>query len=208
MTTTDQTPEPDVRASKRWSIGDEPADVTRFTLTDPEAQKYRLEFSSPEPLLKLSRTPDGKVHAEYDPDNVTAAAQALINELARIQQPIPLPAPTTDQFAAIEARVDAATMGPWEALTDPGDRKTAPAWIVDADEIEVRLPATYRAGKVAEFIAHARTDVPALLALAREQAAKLDAVKDLADYWERTPALRRVSAASKLRAALTATEGA
>jgi len=171
MTTTDQTPEPGEEATKRWSIEDDPGDVTRFTLTDPEAAKYRLEFSSPgEPLLKLTRTPDGKVHAEYDPGNVTAAAQALINELARIQQPIPLPVPTTDGLAAIEARLRA------DKVHDLGTDQCV-------------------------------RDRDALLAMVREQRARLDAVKDLAEYWERTPALRRVSAASKIRAALTATEG-
>jgi len=33
----------------------------------------------------LKRNADGKVHAEYDPDKVTEAAQALIDEVARIQ---------------------------------------------------------------------------------------------------------------------------
>jgi len=54
---------------------------------------------------------------------------------------------------------DAAKANPlgseWAALVDPGDRQTAPAWIVDADDLEVRLDSTYAAGKVAAFIAAA-----------------------------------------------------
>lgn len=52
----------------------------------------------------------------------------------------------------------------WAALTDPGDRNRAPAWIVDADDLEVRLDATYAAGKVATFIAAAPVDVARLVA--------------------------------------------
>jgi len=53
--------------------------------TDPtRALTLTLAFPS-EPLLVLKRNADGKVHAEYDPDKVTEAAQALIDEVARIQ---------------------------------------------------------------------------------------------------------------------------
>lgn len=68
---------------------------------------------------------------------------------------------------AIKTRLCAAVPNPdieWAALTDPGDRKTAPAWIVDADDIEVRMPASYRAGKVADLIANAPTDISRLIA--------------------------------------------
>ena len=66
----------------------------------------------------------------------------------------------------IRARLGAIAASPeveWHALTDPGDRATAAAWIVDADCFEIRLPATYEAGQVARFIAAAPTDVARLL---------------------------------------------
>ena len=56
-----------------------------LVVTDPtRALTLSLAFPS-EPLLVLKRNADGKVHAEYDPDKVTEAAQALIDEVARIQ---------------------------------------------------------------------------------------------------------------------------
>ena len=64
----------------------------------------------------------------------------------------------------IRARLDAANPlgSDWVPLTDPGDRNNPPAWIVDADDLEVRLDATYASGKVATFIAAAPTDVACL----------------------------------------------
>lgn len=75
------------------------------------------------------------------------------------------------RLGEIEARLNAANPlgSEWEALTDPGDRKTAPAWIVDADDLEIRLDATYAAGKVAYFIAAAPADVAYLLAELRKR---------------------------------------
>ncbi|MFS0834390.1 hypothetical protein [Arthrobacter phoenicis] len=62
----------------------------------------------------------------------------------------------------------------------------------------------------AEFIAHARTDVPALLALVRSQQAQIErveaAIRDCSfDYDFDAPTVVDVEA---IRAALTATEGA
>lgn len=58
----------------------------------------------------------------------------------------------------IEARANAATEGPWNVFMDridhPGRSLVAVAYDVGCDED-------------AEFIAHARTDVPALVAVAR-----------------------------------------
>ena len=54
-------------------------------ITD-SAKCLTLNLASPqEPLLVLKRDADGKVHAEYDPNNLTAAAQALIDEVTRLQ---------------------------------------------------------------------------------------------------------------------------
>lgn len=76
-----------------------------------------------------------------------------------------------ERLDAIQERLSKAdpAKGEWCALTDPGDRKTAPAWIVDANELEVRLDATYAAGKVASFIANAPSDVAFMLGLVRKQ---------------------------------------
>ena len=76
------------------------------------------------------------------------------------------PVTAADRLAQIEARVEAATEGPWDAVqgATPGM-----VWV------ELRHRATicdfpYEQGSQedAEFIAHARQDIPALLAAVRE----------------------------------------
>jgi len=111
-----------------------------------------------------------------------------------------------DQLAAIQARADAASEGPWDAARGANADGTTyattyaekteflalslnnnryPLWLVASDSV---IPAATgdgpRAKANAEFIAHARTDVPALLALVREQAAKLDRLVELAESWK------------------------
>jgi hypothetical protein len=93
------------------------------------------------------------------------------------------PMTTTDQLAAIEARYEAAQ----QALAN--------------DQRLVSIRQLHR-------LSESANDVPALLALVREQAAKLEAMEALAHKWENTPALRRGTSAAAIRAALTATEGA
>lgn len=74
-----------------------------------------------------------------------------------------------DRLAAIAARADAATPGPWESL-DNGDRVIA--WTGRRDdaigirEFDYVIPEPMDSAVDAEFIAHARTDVPALVAFA------------------------------------------
>lgn len=68
---------------------------------------------------------------------------------------------------AILARAEAATEGPWEAL-DPGTRPRS-SWVrVEQDSgrrwTEDTLISEELRGEDAQFIAHARTDVPALVA--------------------------------------------
>jgi len=101
---------------------------------------------------------------------------------------------TADQLAAIEARTDSATPGPWEA--DTGTRGDCVVWgpngrflmNAQAEPHWIEYPGEKRSvsfdvdRRDAEFIAHARTDVPALLAMVREQRAKLDRVLKLA-HW-------------------------
>lgn len=77
-----------------------------------------------------------------------------------------------DRLAEIEARLEAATRGPWEQCaykTSSGDM----GYSVDqmyGDEIAeevARMPRTPQGSADAHFISHARQDVPALVAFAR-----------------------------------------
>ena len=104
---------------------------------------------------------------------------------------------TPERLDAITARLEAATPGPWEVSTGMADR----AMIIFPDNYSFKM----NGHPDAEFIANAPTDVAYLLDLARKQAAAQEAVRDLAAYWNRTPALRRRSAASRLLVALEAT---
>ena len=138
---------------------------------------------------------------------------------------------TVDQLAAIEARAQAATDGPWDygtgysadgarQLTSKADKADflalslnddeAALWVIDNGKV---IPAATgdgpKAKANAEFIAHARTDVPALLALVREQHAALalianqvNAAEMLCRMNERDPELASVPAAA-IRAVLT-----
>ena len=110
-----------------------------------------------------------------------------------------------DVFESIQRRVDAASEGPWESskganadgatLATTGAHKaaflalslnddTSPLWLVASPDV---IPAATgdgpRAKANAEFIAHARTDVPYLLALVREQATRIKQVEALASRW-------------------------
>jgi len=125
---------------------------------------------------------------------------------------------TVDQLAAIEARANAASPGPWdygtgysadgsEQLTDAADKAgflalslngdDAPLWIIDNGAV---IPAATGDGPNARanaaLIAHARTDVPALLAHIRDQQDQLDRVLELAHWagkrgWQIAPATLR-----------------
>jgi len=89
---------------------------------------------------------------------------------------------------AIEARAQAATEGPWKAQNlerDHGhcgiywvsvDRPDEIKTVAEVDANDDGVEAIWRMAD-AEFIANARTDVPALIAVAREQQAKLDRVE-------------------------------
>ena len=75
----------------------------------------------------------------------------------------------TDQLDAIQARVDAATPGHWEASTGMAD--AAIVFMPDGYSFKINGHPD------AKFIAAAREDVPFLLDLARKQQAAIDAVK-------------------------------
>lgn len=110
---------------------------------------------------------------------------------------------------AIQARADKATKGPWNADDGSYNVYDAEAYMVCADLAD---------GDTSEFIAHARTDVPALLALVRDQAAKLGRVEAQLDEWasykafpdaeesQRWYSLGKRHAADSIRAAITAPE--
>ena len=95
--------------------------------------------------------------------------------------------PLTNQqldLDAIEARANAATDGPWTLHEDDGDTFRAPAWEVRPASGEMVARLRDWASADAEFIAHARTDVPALLAEVRRLRAVVAACATLAERWE------------------------
>lgn len=76
------------------------------------------------------------------------------------------------EFAAIEARANAASVGPWETRT--GTDATVTSASIHAGWTSILFERDgYHFGYAniadAEFIAHAREDVPALLAAVRER---------------------------------------
>ena len=78
---------------------------------------------------------------------------------------------------AIGARADAATPGPWRAL-GTGVRGGDHWYVVDSTESIASIHANDGSDedqreRDAEFIAHARTDIPALIARVRELEAEL-----------------------------------
>lgn len=128
---------------------------------------------------------------------------------------------TPEQLATIQARADAATEGPWfREYSDVVTAHPDPRDVEDGSDDPRGARVCRRAAHIdkrdrqgiadAEFIAHARTDVPALVALVREQAAKLDRIRVLADT---APSFMGFPdsgtvAVFAIRAALTATEEA
>lgn len=119
---------------------------------------------------------------------------------------------------AIQSRADAATEGPWrlyDGKRDARDAAVETAWAYDAAGGDTELITDWCKPDDAAFISHARTDVPALLAVVRSQQAKIERVEALCTEWDAvvdvfplTPAaLFAGSHAKRVRAALTATEG-
>jgi hypothetical protein len=129
-------------------------------------------------------------------------------------------------LAAIKARADAATPGPWKARTEYPQTVTSPTYGPDSSDEDawvISTSLTHRPDADAEFIAHARTDVPALLAHVAELEAERDEarrtgaraalrlrdalrVADAADGWRRphTTTVDRLGANSRLKAAVDA----
>ena len=80
---------------------------------------------------------------------------------------------TPERLAEIEARAEAATEGPWEAW----DRGIGFEVHVNGEGLNSEFRETFRQAD-AEFIAAARTDVPALLAEVRRLQAAVERVRD------------------------------
>ena len=95
---------------------------------------------------------------------------------------------TADRLNEIEARANAATDGPWATVAEDG----AILSLVLTDENDglfygdsgYDAPITTETGDDAEFIAHARTDVPDLVAALR---AVLDLHREARNDVDRTP---------------------
>lgn len=95
--------------------------------------------------------------------------------------------PTELDLAAIEARAEAATEGPWEHSL-VGIDLVDDEYVVQTESVADVVCRLARSGEFiehpmasaqadAEFIAHARTDVPALVARVRELVAERDSVQ-------------------------------
>lgn len=90
----------------------------------------------------------------------------------------------SDRLEQIEARADAATEGPWESMRAGliGTRVVHVDGEWDElvpDEFIMMVTPALRKIDDAEFIANAREDVPYLLALVREQQARLNKAASL-----------------------------
>ena len=90
-----------------------------------------------------------------------------------------------DRLDEIEARADAATTAPWSHCLDELRNRTA-VHRIGSSEVNTDVAFTYRnrdgrgpGMQDAEFIAHARTDVPWLIEQVRKRDTALRAVLDL-----------------------------
>ena len=102
-----------------------------------------------------------------------------------------------ETLARIRAQAAAATPGPWD-LIGGGEYVTPVGIMVAPDDGGVN-------GADAEFIAHARTDVPALSAAIRDVLAVADQLDRLAARHPNSEAGRvETAAAHEIRAAITA----
>lgn len=81
---------------------------------------------------------------------------------------------TPDQLAAIEARANAATPGPWRSMVIDADNATVWAGGNTARTSYRIARVDCRAADNVEFVAAAREDVPALLAEVKRLTALLD----------------------------------
>lgn len=113
-----------------------------------------------------------------------------------------------EEFAAIEARANAATPGPWAGYEDETSGERYLGLFYDGGNVQ---PITEWTGdqEDAEFIAHARTDIPRLLAAVRERdntiarvRALIESAPHLHDPWADDWKGEQVVPVDRIRAAL------
>ncbi|MFB9403600.1 hypothetical protein [Pseudarthrobacter polychromogenes] len=137
-------------------------------ITEYDAAKRQWQCRCGVPLNEDTPSIDHRAHVVQQLVDVIDSAQST----------------TAQVLDSIKARLQAAVPDPrteWAELTDPGDRTTAPAWIVDADDIEIRLPSTYKAGRIAALIANAPTDIARLVAAVEAVEGRCRDLDQLAD---------------------------
>lgn len=83
----------------------------------------------------------------------------------------------TAMLDAVEARLNEVTDGPW---VDANCGNDCCVWVYSTEDPEGQLAGVDSIAN-AKFIAHSRTDIPALVALARQQDAKLMAIRELVE---------------------------
>jgi hypothetical protein len=84
---------------------------------------------------------------------------------------------------AIRERAEKATPGPWESYSVPGRNRSAAGYAaVEVAETEVQVTRDAGGWYDAYFIAHARTDVPALVAEVARLQGIIDRVRGLATH--------------------------
>ena len=100
---------------------------------------------------------------------------------------------STLDLDAIEKRAEAATKGPWEPCkANDGTCECGLIWSVHADDVVATTAVEdrdhvwteERAKADRDFIAAARTDVPALVSLARTQQERIRELEETLRRWE------------------------
>jgi hypothetical protein len=84
------------------------------------------------------------------------------------------------RIAEIRARVEKATPGPWEPVPDGCAACTETEW--DVDPLEIGCHGMFAHFIDADFIAHAREDIPYLLSLLAERDAEIARLRQ--EFWE------------------------
>ena len=117
----------------------------------------------------------------------------------------------TNLLATMRGRAEAATEGPWETTASLYPDETLHDHVTQSADIEndiCETPRTPQGIEDAEFIAHARTDVPRLLAaLEGVLALAYEFVSEITDeigVEEETMDMMRDEAAKRIRAAVVA----
>ena len=89
----------------------------------------------------------------------------------------------TDLLDEIQDRVDRATKGPWDAYSMPASRREAGYSAVEVSDTEVQVTRDAGSWFDADFIAHARGDVPRLVGGCGGEAVERHAGINCASNW-------------------------